>query len=52
MLAGNDIILVKDYASAYTSILAAVNDGAISEDILKQVCTRVIAYKYAVGLLS
>ena len=52
VLAGNDIILVKDYASAYTSILAAVNDGAISEDILKQVCTRVIAYKYAVGLLS
>ena len=52
VLAGNDIILVSDYASAYTSILSAVNDGTISTDVLKQVCTRIIAYKYAVGLLS
>lgn len=52
VLAGNDIILVNDYASAYTSILAAVNDGTIGSDILKQICTRVIAYKYAAGLLA
>lgn len=52
VLAGNDLILVNDYASAYNAILAAVNDGTISPEILKQVCTRIIAYKYAAGLLS
>lgn len=52
VLAGNDMILVRDYASAYRAILDAVNNGTIGEDILKQVCTRIIAYKYAAGLLS
>ena len=51
VLAGNDLILVKDYAAAYNAILAAVKDGTISSDILRQVCTRVIAYKYAAGLM-
>lgn len=52
VLAGNDMILVRDYASAYNDIVAAANDGTISADKLKEVCTRVIAYKYTVGLLS
>ena len=51
VLAGNDLILVNDYAAAYNAILAAVNDGTIDRSILQQVCTRVIAYKYATGLL-
>lgn len=52
VLAGNDLILVKDYASAYNAILDAVNNGTIGKDILRQVCTRIIAYKYAAGLMS
>ena len=52
VLAGNDMILVRDYASAYTAILAAVNDGTIDPAILQQACTRIIAYKYAAGMLA
>ena len=52
VLAGNDIILVRDYAAAYNDILSAVNDGTISADRLKETCTRVIAYKYTAGLMS
>lgn len=50
LLSGNDIVIARDYRTAYNAILAAVNDGTLSEDILKQACTRVLAYKYAVGL--
>ena len=52
VLAGNDVILVRDYATAYNDILAAVKDGTISTEQLKQACERVIAYKYTVGLMS
>ena len=52
VLAGNDIILVRDYASAFTSIFAATNDGTIDPAILQQACTRVLAYKYKTGILE
>lgn len=52
VLAGNDIILARDYATAYADILAAVNDGTIDPAIIQTACTRVIAYKYAAGLLG
>ena len=52
VLAGNDMILVRDYATAYSDILAAVNDGTIGEQMLKNACTRVIAYKYTAGVLQ
>ena len=52
ILAGNDIVIARDYRSAYNAILAAVNDGTIGEDILKQACTRVLAYKYTAGLIK
>ena len=52
VLAGNDLILTDDYASAYTSILAAVNDGTVDPDIIRQACTRVLAYKYTAGLIE
>lgn len=52
VLAGNDIILVRDYSAAYNDILSAVNDGTISEQQLKEACIRVLAYKYTVGLMS
>ena len=52
VLAGNDIILVNDYATAYSDILAAVDAGTVSSDTLKNACTRIIAYKYTVGIMS
>ena len=52
VLAGNDIVLVRDYATAYNDILAAVNAGTITETQLKNACTRVIAYKYTAGIMK
>lgn len=52
VIAGNDLILVRDYAAAYSEILAAVEDGTITEAQLKEACTRVIAYKYTAGILK
>lgn len=52
VLAGNDIVLVRDYATAYNDILAAVNAGTITETRLKTACTRVIAYKYTAGIMQ
>lgn len=51
VLAGNDLILVDDVESAYKAILDAVNDSTISEDVLKQTCMRVLAYKYTAGIM-
>ncbi len=52
VLAGNDIIFVRDYATAYADILEAVNAGTVTEAQLKEACTRVIAYKYTAGIMS
>jgi beta-N-acetylhexosaminidase len=52
VLAGNDLILVRDYAAAYTSILSAVNDNIIPIDTVQKACTRVMAYKYAASLIT
>ncbi|MBQ3265597.1 MAG: hypothetical protein IJH07_07450 [Ruminococcus sp.] len=52
VLAGNNLILVRDYAAAYNDILAAVKDGTISETQLKDAVTRVLAYKYTVGIMK
>ncbi len=52
VLAGNDMIMVDDIESAYTSILAAVNDGTIDEKTLQKACMRIIAYKYTAGIIK
>lgn len=52
ILAGNDIVLVRDYATAYNDILAAVNAGTITDTQLKEACTRVLAYKYTAGIMK
>ena len=52
VLTGNDLILVKDYATAYNDIVAAVKDGTISETQLKDAVTRVLSYKYTVGIMK
>ena len=52
VLAGNDLILVRDYATAYSDILAAVKAGTINESQIKEACTRVLAYKYTAGIMK
>lgn len=52
VLAGNDLVLVRDYATAYDDILAAVKAGTITEDQLNEACTRVLSYKYTVRIMK
>ncbi len=52
ILAGNDLVLSRNYSSSYNAILAAAEDGTISEEQLKQAVTRVLAYKYTAGILK
>ena len=52
VLAGNDLIMVSDIEKAYTAILNAVKDGTIKLEDLQKACTRIIAYKYIVGLMK
>lgn len=52
VLAGNDMILVNNVDAAYTAILEAVNNGTIDVEDLQKVCTRIIAYKYAAGIMK
>lgn len=52
VLAGNDMILVSDYESAYMSIVSAVNEGIIDTQTLQKACTRVLAYKYTAGIIK
>ncbi len=52
ILAGNDLVLSRNYSTTYSAILSAVNDGTISEEQLKQICTRILAYKYTAGLMK
>ncbi len=52
ILAGNDMIIVSDYATAYTDLLSAVNDGTIPTSTLDSICTRILAYKYTAGIMK
>ena len=52
VLAGNDMILTRNYSNSYTAIIAAVKDGTISKELLQQTCTRVLAYKYTAGIIK
>lgn len=48
--AGVDMILMpQDYEKAYNGILAAVNDGTISEDRINQSVQRIVKVKLAMG---
>ncbi|MCI8794539.1 MAG: beta-N-acetylhexosaminidase, partial [Bacilli bacterium] len=49
--AGNHLLLVQDYARAYTELNEAVKNGSISEDELNKQVFKVLAWKYYKGLL-
>ncbi len=52
VLAGNDLIMVSDIEAAYNAILGAVKDGTLKLEDLQKACTRIIAYKYTIGLMK
>lgn len=50
--AGNDMLIVTEYEAAYNDILSAAENGEISQETIDRVVMRIIAWKYAKGLLE
>ncbi len=51
-LAGNDMLCVSDIDSTYDKLLEAVHSGVIEKDALNHSVMRILAWKYAKGLLK
>ncbi|MCI8778386.1 MAG: beta-hexosaminidase [Bacilli bacterium] len=51
ILAGNDLLIVTDYAESVKDIKDAINDGIISEEVLDAAVLKVLAWKYYKGLM-
>ena len=50
--AGNDIVLTTDFETQIPQVIAAVESGSVSEEQIDQAVTRVLAWKYELGLLG
>lgn len=50
--AGNDMLIVTEYAAAYNDILSAAENGEIAQETIDRAVMRIIAWKYAKGLLE
>ena len=51
VLAGNDMLISSDYKLQYEAVLAAVQDGRISEERLDESVYRILRMKMSMGLL-
>lgn len=51
ILAGNDIVIVADYESAFNQIKDAVENNRISAELIDEIAHKIITWKYAKGLL-
>ena len=51
ILAGNDLIITKDYVSDISKIKAAIKDNTISTQDIDNMALRVIAWKYYKGMM-
>lgn len=51
ILAGNDILIVTDYANSFSEIKEAIIDGDISEEVIDDIVLRVLAWKYYKGMM-
>lgn len=49
--AGNDMMIVSDFEQQYEAVLAAVEDGTIDEERLNESVTRILRWKYELGLI-
>lgn len=52
VLAGNDLICTSDIPTAYNDILAALNDGRISEEVVDESIRRILSMKISLGLID
>lgn len=51
VLAGNDLLCSTEYAVQYEAVLAAVNDGRISADLLDSAVRRVLQWKMNLNII-
>lgn len=51
VLAGNDLLIVTDYKSAFENIKDAVKKGRVSESIIDKMAFRILAWKYYKGMM-
>ena len=51
-LAGNDLLCVTDLETAYSDILAAINDGIITEERLNESIKRILEMKLKLGIIN
>ncbi len=51
ILAGNDLLIVTDYAKSFKEIKDAINDGTLSESALDDMVFKVLAWKYYKGMM-
>ena len=51
VLAGNDLLIETNYAQGYASVLAAVRSGVIPAQTIDRAVFRILAWKYARGIL-
>ncbi len=49
--AGNDMLVTTDYRTQIPAVLAALEDGTLSRDLVEQACLRVLTTKALMGLL-
>lgn len=52
VLAGNDLLLMTDYEEGYNAVLSAAKNGTIPQDQIDRAVFRVLAWKYAKGMLT
>ena len=52
VLAGNDVIVTTDYRTQIPLVLEAVAEGTISKALIDQAASRVLGWKYDLGLLG
>lgn len=52
VLAGNDLIISSDYQNQIPQIISALNDGSIPHGILDAAVSRVLSWKFDLGLLE
>ena len=49
---GNDMLVSSDFVTQYNAVLAAVQDGTISQERIRESAVRVIRWKMELGLLD
>lgn len=51
VLAGNDMLILQDYESAFITVLTAVNSGELSTVLIDHAVFRILAWKMARGII-